>query len=332
MKVLVTGGGGFLGSAIARRLLERGDEVRCFQRSPAPELQQSGAEVVQGTLIDPAVVASATQGCDVIVHTAAKAGVWGSRREYDAINVEGTKNVLEACRNHRIERLVYTSSPSAVFSGRDEDGINESVPYPTHFLAEYPRSKATAERMVLQANDDSLATVALRPHLIWGPGDPHLVPRILDRARRGKLRLLGTRQNLVDSTYIDNAADAHVLAIDRLSASAACAGKAYFISNGEPLPMGELINRILAAANLPAENRTVSPQVAYIAGSILEAAYKLLGRTAEPPMTRFVARQLSTAHWFDLSAAKRDLGYEPSVSIDEGMGRLKAWLKDLPVG
>lgn len=326
MKVLVTGGGGFLGSAITRRLLERGDKVCCFQRSPAQELHQAGAEVVQGSLTDPAAVESAAQGCDVVVHTAAKAGVWGPRREYDAINIEGTRNVIEACRSHGIERLVYTSSPSAVFSGHDENGIDESVPYPSRFLAEYPRSKATAEQMVLQANGDSLATVALRPHLIWGPGDPHLVPRILDRARRGRLRLLGTKRNLVDSTYIDNAAEAHVLAVDRLSASAACAGKAYFISNGEPLPMSELINRILVAANLPEETRTVSPQIAYVAGSILEGAYKLLSRSDEPPMTRFVAKQLSTAHWYDLSAAKRDLGYEPRVSIEVGMRRLKEWL------
>jgi len=326
MKLLVTGGAGFLGTAIVLRLLERGDTVRLFQRHAAPELEESGATVVCGDITDADAVVQAAEGCDVVVHTAAKAGVWGSRREYNATNIDGTRNVIEACLRQRIDRLVFTSSPSAVFSGNDEEGIDETAPYPKRYLAEYPRTKAAAERMVLAANDSRLATVALRPHLIWGPCDPHLVPRIVDRARAGRLRLIGDKKKLVDSTYIDNAAEAHLLAVDRLHTSAACAGKAYFISNGEPLPMADLINRILVAAHLPRETRTLSPRVAYIAGTILEWSYRLFDRLEEPPMTRFVAKQLSTAHWFDCSAAKRDLDYQPSVSIEEGMRRLEAYL------
>jgi len=324
MKVLVTGGAGFLGSAIVRRLLKRGDEVRAFQRSAAPELKRAGANVIQGDIVDAGAVGKAAQGCEVVVHTAAKAGVWGSRKEYNAANIDGTRHVIDACRRQRIGRLVFTSSPSAVFSGHDENGIDETAPYPDRYLAEYPRSKAAAERLVLAANDSQLATVALRPHLIWGPGDPHLVPRIIERARSGRLRLIGTQQNLVDSTYIDNAAEAHILAVDQLHTSAACAGKAYFISNGEPLPMADLINQILAAAHLPSETKTLSPRAAYIAGTIFEWSYRLFGRTNEPPLTRFVAKQLATAHWYNLSAAKRDLNYEPTVSIEEGMRRLEA--------
>lgn len=322
MKVLVTGGAGFLGSAISRRLLERGDEVRAFQRSAAPELEQAGAEIVQGDISDAASVREAASGCELVVHTAAKAGVWGPSEAFDAANIEGTRNVVDACRSNGINRLVYTSSPSAIFSAGDEDNVDESAPYPEHFLADYPRTKAAAEKIVMGANDAGLATVSLRPHLIWGPGDPHLVPRIVDRARRGRLRLLGKRKNLVDSTYIDNAAEAHILAIDRIQPGAACAGKTYFISNAEPLPMAELVNRILAAAGLPAEHRTVPPGIAYAVGATLEVLYSLIGRTEEPPVTRFVAKQLSTSHWYDLTAARRDLGYEPSVSIDEGMKRL----------
>ncbi len=330
MKVLVTGGAGFLGAAIVRRLLERGDEVRSFQRSSAPELERTGAIVFQGDIADADAVDKAAEGCEVVVHTAAKAGVWGSRQAYNAANIDGTRHVIDACRRQQIDRLVYTSSPSAVFSGRDENGIDETAPYPDHFLAEYPRSKATAERMVLAANDSELATVALRPHLIWGPGDPHLVPRIVDRARAGRLRLIGNKKNLVDSTYIDNAAEAHILAIDHLhTTTAACAGKAYFISNGEPIAMADLINRILAAAHLPSEKRTISPRAAYLAGTLLEWSYRLLGRSQEPPMTRFIAKQLSTSHWYNLSAAKRDLGYEPIISIAEGMQRLETHLATL---
>lgn len=328
MKVLVTGGAGFLGSAIVRRLLERGDEVRAFQRSAAPELEHAGAEIVQGNISDATAVNEAAVDCDLIVHTAAKAGVWGPSEDYDAANIEGTRNVVEACRVHDINRLVYTSSPSAVFSSGDEDGVDETAPYPARFLADYPRTKAAAEKIVMGANDKDLATVSLRPHLIWGPGDPHLVPRILDRARRGRLRLIGKRKNLVDSTYVDNAAEAHLLAIDRIQPGAACAGKTYFISNAEPVPMAELVNRILEAAGLPAEHRTVPSGVAYAAGATLEGIYRLIGRTEEPPVTRFVAKQLSTSHWYDLTAARRDLGYEPVVSIDEGMRRLAGALQN----
>ncbi|RIK76784.1 MAG: 3-beta hydroxysteroid dehydrogenase [Planctomycetota bacterium] len=329
MKVLVTGGGGFLGGAIVRRLVARGDAVRTLQRGEYPALAVLGVECVRGDLSDAALVQAAVRGCDAVIHTAAKAGVWGPFEDYYRANVVGTRNVLAACRAVGVKRLVYTSSPSVVFDGRDEAGIDETAPYPARYLAHYPRTKAEAERAVLAANGPELATVALRPHLIWGPGDPHLLPRLVARAQSGKLRLVARDDNLVDSTYVDNAALAHVLALDALSQAdawhrAACAGRAYFISNGEPLPMAELVNKLLAAKGVPPVTRTVSPRLAYAAGAMLDMLYKLLGRRDEPPITRFVARQLSTSHWYDLTAARRDLGYEAEVSLAEGLARIAA--------
>ena len=210
------------------------------------------------------------------------------------------------------------------------EGVDESVPYPAHFEAHYPRTKAEAEKLVLAANGPNLATTALRPHLIWGPGDNHLVPRILDRGRRGRLRRIGNRPNLVDTLYIDNAADAHLQAADALAVGSTVAGKAYFLAQGEPKPVWEVVDRILAAGGLPPVTRVISPRVAYAAGWLLEMTYSLLRLSGEPPMTRFVARELSTAHWFDLSAARRDFRYEPRVSFADGMERLAARLKEKP--
>lgn len=330
MKALVTGGGGFLGLAIVRLLRQRGDEVRSLARNLYPELDALGVEQVRGDLADAGTVAEAAAGCDLVFHVAAKAGVWGDYQDYHQANVVGTANVIAACRAHGIDRLVYTSSPSVVFDGKDMEGVDESVPYPAHFEAHYPRTKAEAEKLVLAANGPNLATTALRPHLIWGPGDNHLVPRILDRGRRGRLRRIGRRPCLVDTLYIDNAATAHLQAADALAVGSPVAGKAYFLAQGEPRPVWEVVDRILAAGNLPPVTRTISPQLAYTAGWLLEKTYTLLRLSGEPPMTRFVARELSTAHWFDLSAARRDFGYQPQVSFAEGMERLATWLKEKP--
>lgn len=327
MRVLVTGGTGFLGRAVVERLAARGDAVRVLARGERKVDLPPGVEFRRGDVANAVDVADAAASCDAVIHTAALAGIAGRTRDYVRANVEGTRNVLEACRVHGIRRLVHTSTPSVVFDGKDMEGVDESVPLATRFEAAYPATKAAAERLVLEANRAELATVALRPHLVWGPGDHHLVPRILSRARSGTLRLVGDGRKKVDSTYIDNAAGAHLLALDRLAPGSPVAGRAYFISNGEPLPIGDLIQRILAAAGLPPVRRKVSPRVAILAGRMLEVAHAVLGRDGEPRMTRFVARELSTAHWFDISAARRDLGYEPRVSVDEGMRRLEAWIR-----
>lgn len=323
MKILVTGAGGFLGSGIVRALCARQYQVCTLQRGDYPALREMDIEVHKGDIAHIAVVMKASEGCDVIFHVAAKAGVWGDYQDYYRSNVQGTKNVLEACKKNQIKKLVYTSSPSIVFDGNDEDGIDEASPYSNNMMTHYQRTKAEAEKLVLAANNTELATVALRPHLIFGPGDPHLAPRIIERARKGRLRLVGKRSNRVDITYIDNAVAAHLAAMDTLLSTGACAGKAYFISNGEPMVMADIVNRILAAANMPAVTKTVSPGLAYFVGAVMETVYSVFRIKEEPFMTRFIARQLAKSHWYNISAAKSELGYAPTVSIEEGMQRLQ---------
>lgn len=327
MKVLVTGGGGFLGKAVVRVFLDQGWQVRSFSRAAHRQLETLGVEHRRGDLADAAAVKSAAAGCDLVCHTAAKAGIWGPFRDFYQVNVQGTTNVIAACREQGIRRLVYTSSPSVVFDGTDMEGADESVPYPEHYHAFYPRTKAEAERLVLQANRPDLATVALRPHLIWGPEDNHLVPRILQRGRQGRLRRIGSKECLVDTIYIDNAARAHLLAAERLHAASPVAGKVYFLSQGEPLPLWTIVDRMLAAAGLPPVTKRISPRAAYALGWFLEKIYAGCRLPGEPPMTRFLASELSTAHWFDISAARRDLGYQPDISIDQGMEHLRTWLQ-----
>jgi len=326
MKALVTGGGGFLGSAIVTMLLERGDEVVSYSRNRHPALDELGVTQVGGDVADTAALTAAAQGCDIIFHVAAKAGIWGDYAGYHQANVIGTEAVLAACRANGIERLVATGSPSVVFDGRDIEGGDESLSYPEHYEAHYPQTKMLAELAVLRANSPGLATVSLRPHLIWGPGDNHLVPRIIEKAKAGRLKRIGSRPCLADTVYIDNAATAHLLAADRLHPGSQIAGKAYFITNDQPVPLWDMVDMILAAGGLPPVRGEVSPEMARMIGGVCETIWKLLHLAGEPPMTRFVADELSTAHWFDISAAKRDLGYRPEVSIEEGLRRLSEWL------
>ena len=321
MKALVTGAGGYLGGAITRALMERGDEVVCLQRGDYAWLHQSGIEVRRGDIAEPGHVLNASRGCDVVFHVAGMTGVWGPESGYVRTNVTGTEMVIQACRQNRVPALVYTSSPSVVFDGSDESGIDESRPYPERFFNHYQSTKARAEQLVLQASSDVLGCVALRPHLIWGPGDPHLIGRILERARTGRLRLVKSA-NRVDTTFVDNAALAHLLAADALLGGRNIGGRKYFISNGEPAILPDLINRILTASGMPPASRYVSPATAYLAGTLSEWYYRASGRQGEPLMTRFIARQLSCDHWYDISAAHRDLGYVPQVSIEQGLAQL----------
>ena len=323
MRVLLTGGGGFLGGAIAERLVRDGHSVRSFSRGRYARLDELGVAQVQGDLAARDAVIAAAKGCDAVVHTAAKAGVFGPYDEYRKANLDGTRNVLAACRVHQIPKLVYTSTPSVVHAGEGIHGGDESLPYVEHPTTAYQATKTEAEREVLAASGARLAAVALRPHLIWGPGDPHLVPRIVSRTRRGRIALPGGGRERVDAVYISNAADAHIAALERIGPNAACAGKAYFITNDEPLPMREIVLGILRAKGV-ADPRVVSVpvRVAAALGAALETAFTLARTRREPPLTRFVVAQLSTAHWFDISAAKRDLGWEPAVSMKEGFERL----------
>jgi nucleoside-diphosphate-sugar epimerase len=325
VKALVTGGGGFLGGAVVDALLARGDEVTSLARGDYPDLAAQGVRALRGDLADPVAAREAVQGQDVVVHVAAKAGLWGRDADFHRSNVEGTRVLLDACRAAGVGRFVFTSTPSVVHAGGDIDGGDESLPYADRYDSAYPRTKAAAERLVLAADSPGLATTALRPHLIWGPGDTQLVPRILARARAGTLRLVGDGSALIDTTYIEDAATAHLDAVDHLHPGAPCAGRAYFVTSGDPRPVRELVDGILAAGGLPPVRGTVPRPVAVAAGAAVEAAWSVLGRITdlgEPPMTRFLARQLATTHWFDISAARRDLGYRPRVDVDAGLDRL----------
>jgi nucleoside-diphosphate-sugar epimerase len=327
MKLFVTGGGGFLGKAIVRQLCAEGHEVTSFSRGAYPALDELGVRHIRGNLADYTLLKQAMTGCEAVFHVAAKTGTWGRYEEFHEANVRGTENTLRACRELGIRYLVFTSSPSVVFDGRDSEGQNESLPYPEHFNACYPKTKAIAEKLVMAANDDSLKTVCLRPHLIWGPEDPYYLPSLFEKSRSGKLRILGSTPKLVDCIYIDNAAKAHLQALAQMIRDPSqVEGKTYFITQGDPIPIGDLINKLLATGGLPPVTRRISPAIARLAGRLLETTYRLFGISAEPPITLFLAQQLSKAHWYDITAARKDFGFKVDISIEEGMERLRRWI------
>lgn len=328
MRALVTGGGGFLGRYIVEQLLERGDAVTVFARGSYPELVQAGAYVARGDLQDEqAVHAAFNEGSssgpfDVVFHVAAKAGLWGPWETFYNTNVVGTRNVIAACRAHGIHRLVYTSSPSVVFDNRPHEGCDESLPYPLRYESSYPQTKAMAEQMVLAANgQDGLLTVSLRPHLIWGPRDRHILPRLLARARQGKLVQVGDGTNRVDLTYVEDAARAHLLAAEALSAGPPVAGSAYFISQDEPVNMWIWINDLLIRLGLDPVQRRIPLWLARTAGAALEFVYHTFRPEKEPLLTRTLASELATSHYYDISRAKRELGYTPQWSMEEALTR-----------
>lgn len=326
MNVLVTGCGGFLGSEIVRQLIVRGDQVRGLGRSHYPKLVQSGMELVRGDIRDAETVAAACRGIDAVVHTAAKAGVWGPWDEYYQTNAVATRAVIAGCQQQNVGVLVYTSSPSVTFDGEHQRGIDESAPYPRRWLAAYPQTKALGEQAVLAAHrPGSLHTAALRPHLIWGENDPHLFPRLIERARSGRLRVVGDGTNVIDTVHVINAAAAHLNALDRLRGedSSGAGGKAYFITQGEPVNCWEWIGTILELAGVKAVKKRIGFRTAWRLGAVLERVYSLTGRRQEPPMTRFVAAQLAKDHYFDIGAARELLGYRPAVSNEMGLARLR---------
>ncbi|MCX7635568.1 MAG: NAD-dependent epimerase/dehydratase family protein [Syntrophales bacterium] len=327
MKALVTGGGGFLGGAIVDCLIAKGYKVRSFARGHYPALVEKGVEVRRGDLADAAAVREACAGCDIVFHNAARAGVWGDYPSFHQPNVVGTAHVLNACRETGVGYLVYTSSASVVFGDEDITGGDESLPYPARPRSPYTATKAKAERMVLEADGPGLRTLSLRPHLIWGPGDTQIIPRIIARARAGRIVQVGDGQNMVDTTYIDNAALAHHLAAVALMENPQASGRAYFITNGEPVNLWDFVNRVLSLAGIDPVRRRIPKAVAVILGAVIEKIHLTFRLSGEPPMTRFLAEELATSHWFDISAARRVLKYEPVVSIEEGLVRLRSWFQ-----
>ena len=330
MKVLVIGGGGFIGSAVVRQLLARGYETDVFGRSRYPHLEKQGVRQIQGDIRDSKELIRAVEGYDTVIHTAAKAGIWGAKTEFEAINVTGTRNVLGACFAAGVKALVYTSTPSVVFDRSDINGGNETLSYANRFLCYYASSKAVAEQMVLVANSEVLQTCAIRPHLVWGPGDPHLLPRLLERGRKKQLAIVGSGRNLVDISYVDNVADAHVLAAENLNTAATAAGNAYFISQGVPVNLWDWVNDLFARLDIEPVRKKVGFGTSYLLGTFLEGLHLWFSSDKEPRMTRFLAEQLARSHWFSIERARRDLGYEPRVSTAEGLDRVVEWFRSQP--
>jgi 2-alkyl-3-oxoalkanoate reductase len=325
MKILVTGGGGFVGGYIVERLLARGYAVRSIGRSPQPELVAKGVEVVCGDLTDATAVSAACEGVDTVFHVAACAGVWGSWESFYRPNVIGTRNVLSACRKWQVKRLVYTSTPSVVFNGDSIRGGDESLPYGKNWLCHYAETKALAEQEALAANSEKLQVVALRPHLIFGPGDPHLLPRVVESVKAGRLRIVGDGSAKVDVSYVGNVADAHLDAFDALERGKG-AGQAYFISQGEPVDLWPWLNSILEGLGQPPLTQKIPLPLAYGIGALCEGAWKVLRRRTDPPITRFVAVELAKDHYFDINKAQHELGYRPRVPMNEA---LKLTIQDL---
>ncbi len=327
MKAFITGGGGFVGSAIVRQLVDSGAEVAVFGRNQYPHLADTGVRQIQGDILESDVLIRSMKGYDTVFHVAAKAGIWGPKDEFEQINVTGTRNVLGACFANEVRSLVYTSTPSVVFNRSDINGGDESLPYAQRFLCYYASSKAVAEQMVLASNSEIIKTCAIRPHLVWGPGDPHLIPRLIERGKTGKLKQVGNGQNMVDISYVDNVAEAHILAAKNLNSIATAAGNAYFISQGEPVNLWNWINNLFLDLDIEPVKKKMNEGTAYAVGTLLEGIHMWFSLDREPPMTRFLAEQLAKSHWFSIDSARKDLGYEPRISTQEGLERLVRWCR-----
>jgi nucleoside-diphosphate-sugar epimerase len=325
LNVLVTGASGFLGRYLVEQLLARGDPVRTFCRTRDPFFDGLGVDAVCGDLRDRRAVTAACQGVDVVFHAGGAAGIGGPWSHFHAVNTLGTRNVVEGCLAHGVHRLVFTSSPSVTFQCESQRNVDESAPYAKRWFCHYAHSKAIAEQHVLASSGkNGLLTCALRPHLIWGPRDRHLFPQLLSRVRNGRLWRVGDGKNLVDNVYVENAARAHLLAADALKPGSPAAGRAYFISQGEPVNCWDWLNELVALAGLPPVRKSISFRTAWAIGLACEMAYGLLRLRGEPPMTRFLAAQLSQSHYFNIRRAREDLGYTPTISTAEGMRRLAA--------
>lgn len=327
-KVLITGAGGFLGRYIAGQLLKKNYHVFSFSRSPHPLLAELGVTQFLGDLKNYDDVKKAMHGMDAVIHTAGMVGIWGRYEDFFATNVIGTENILKAMRACGIKKLVYTSTPSVAFGKESLCGVDESTPYPEHYLTYYALTKSLAEKMVLEAYDpsalDGLVTVALRPHLIFGPGDTNIVPRVIEAHKKGRLKIIGEGDNLVDVLYVENAAAAHVMALEKLERHHPIAGRAYFLGQG-PVKLWDFTNAILMKAGLPIVTKKMSLKKAYAIGFMIECLLRVGRRyNVHPPMTRFVALQLAKSHYFSHHNLLADLGFRPSISIEEGIERLFA--------
>jgi len=328
MKILVTGGGGFIVSALVRELVRQGYKVSTFSRNLYPWHKELGVRIFQGDLTNPEDIESACKGIDVVFHVAAKAGAWGPYSDFENVNASGTRNVISSCKINKVRKLIFTSSASVIFSGTDLINADESAGYPQKPLSAYTATKAIAEQLVLEANSEDLKTIALRPHVVWGPGDNKIISGILNRARSGKLGRIGKTEFLSDTTYIENYVDAMLLSMKVMDQNPDICGKPYFITNGEPVRIWEFINSILISAGLSPVKKVIPKPLAKILAILFENIYLILGRDSEPPLTSFIVRELCSHHWFNITEAKEKLGYSPRFSHEEGMKLLKLYISE----
>ncbi len=324
MKILVTGGGGFIGSALIRELVRRGFDVSTFSRNLYPEHLKLGIRIIQGDLVNSKDVELACRGIDVVFHIAAKAKMWGSYNDFENVNVNGTKNVIISCKKNKIRKLIFTSSASVIFNGSDLKNADEKVGYPQKPVSAYTGTKAIAEQLVLKANSEDLKTIALRPHVVWGPGDSQLIDGILSRAKSGRLRRIGNEDYLIDTTYIENYIHAMLLTLGIMDTNPDACGKAYFITNGEPVKTWEFINSILLSAGLNPVKKVIPKTLAIILAIFLEKTYLIFKLKSEPPLTSLIVSELCSHHWFNISEARERLGYSPCVSTEKGFELLRA--------
>ena len=323
MRVLVTGASGMLGRATAQALVDRGDDVCVLQRRPSG----LGCREVLGDVADPAVVRKAVRGQDAVVHLAAKVDVVGAWSEYAHANIVGTRQVVDGCLDAGVGRLVHVSTPSVAHTGRPLVGEGAAPADPAGALGHYSRSKAIAEQLALAADSAALAVLVVRPHLVWGPGDTQLVERIVSRAEAGRLPLLGTGAALIDTTYVDNASAALVASVD---ACGPAHGQPLVVTNGEPRPVQEVLASLCRAAGVPPPRVRVPAWAARLAGTAVDAAWTIGRRRDTPPITRFLAEQLTTAHWFDQRHTRAVLRWRPEVDLDTGFDRLAQWYERHP--
>jgi nucleoside-diphosphate-sugar epimerase len=325
MKALVTGGTGFLGGALARRLQRLGWEVTALGRnaSKIEELKSGGIHARSLDLKNQDAMADACRDQEIVFHCAALPSPWGNFEAFYQANVIGTRNVIRGCERHKVKRLVYVSTPSLYFDYSSRTNVRETDPLPEP-VSNYAATKILAEQEIDQAFEKGLATIAIRPRALFGPGDTVIFPRLIPRLQSGRLPILGDGENVVDLTYIDNVVDALLLCAESPDGTL---GKKYNISNGEPVRIWKLVERICTELNLPQPRRKISYRTAYAAASVLEMIYTLIPTHPEPPLTRVSVSMMANSTTLDITAAKQELGYQPKVSVEEGFDKFMQWWK-----
>ena len=323
--ILVTGGGGFLGLEIVKQLLDKGHKVTSLSRNHYDQLEKLGVKTIKADLTKKEDIENLDFSIyDCVFHVAALAGVWVDYNSFYCINYIGTRNLVDKCLSDNVSRFIYTSTPSVVFGEDDIVNGDESLDYPEKYYTHYAKTKSMAENYVKEKSNENFLTISIRPHLIWGEGDPHLIPRLKEKARSGRLKVVGDGENLVDVIHVSNAAHAHILAMESLVKKTDLSGNAYFVGQERPVNMWHFLNQILEVYKIDKIEDKISFSIAYYIGFVLEILYRIIGiKSPEPPMTRFIALQLAKSHYFSHAKAKNDLGYSPLISVEEGLLRLK---------